>query len=327
MNRRDFITLLGGGAAAWPLAARAQQSAMPVIGFLNSASPEAFRPNVAGFRQGLQEAGYVEGKNIAIDYRWAGGQYSKLPAPAAELVSRKVSVIAATGGIASARSAKEATASIPIVFVTGNDPVNADLVPNFNRPGGNVTGVAFLVNTLGAKRLELLREVIPGATTIGMLVNPTNPDVEPETKDMRAAAGAIGRELIVVNAATERELDQAFSVLAKEHTRALTIAGDPFFATRGQQLAELAARYSLPAINPTREFADAGGLMSYGTSVRDAYRQAGSYVARILRGEKPADLPVLQPTKFELVINLKTANALGLRVPNTLLVSADEVIE
>jgi putative ABC transport system substrate-binding protein len=326
VRRREFITLIGG-AAGWPISARAQQAAMPVIGFLNSASPGPFTRNVAAFRQGLKEAGYIEGQNVAIDYRWAGGQYDKLPALAAELVSRRVSVIAATGGIPSARSAKEATPSIPIVFVTGNDPVNAGLVPNFNRPGGNVTGVAFLVNTLGAKRLELLREVIPGATTIGMLVNPTNPDVEPETKDMRAAADAIGRRLIVVNAATERELDQAFSVLAKEHTGALTIAGDPFFATRSQQLAELAVRYSLPAINPTREFPDAGGLMSYGTSVIDAYRQAGTYVARILRGEKPADLPVLQPTKFELVINLKTANALGLRVPNTLLVSADEVIE
>ena len=193
MTRREFITLLGSAAIAWPLDARAQQPAMPVIGFLNSASPEAFAPYVAGFRQGLQEGGYVEGKNIAIDYRWAGGQYSKLPTLAAELVSRKVSVIAATGGIPSARSAKEATASIPIVFITGNDPVNAGLVPNFNQPGGNITGVAFLINTLGAKRLELLREVIPGATTIGMLVNPTNPDVVPETKDMRAAADAIGR--------------------------------------------------------------------------------------------------------------------------------------
>jgi len=306
LKRRDFITLLGG-AAAWPFAARAEQAAMPVIGFLNSASPEAFRPNVAGFRQGLQEAAYVEGKNIVIDYRWAGGQYSKLPALAAELVSRKVSVIAATGGIPSARSAKEATASIPIVFITGNDPVNAGLVPNFNRPGGNGTGVAFLINTLGAKRLELLREVSPGATTIGMLVNPTNPDVEPETMDMRAAADAIGCELIVVNAATERGLDQAFSVLVNKHTGALTVAGDPFFSIRSKQLAELAARYSLPAINPTRELPDAGGLMSYGTSIKDAYRQAGIYVARILRGEQPADLPVLQPTKFELVINLKTA--------------------
>jgi len=327
VNRREFITLIGGAVAAWPRGARAQQPAMPVIGFLNSASPEAFGPYVAGFRQGLQEGGYVEGKNIAIDYRWAGGQYNKLPALAAELVSRRVSVIAATGGIPSAQSAKEATASIPIVFVTGNDPVNAGLVPNFNQPGGNITGVAFLINTLGAKRLELLRELIPAATTIGMLVNPTNPDVVPETKDMRAAADAIGRRLIVVNATTERELDQAFSVLAKEHTGALTIAGDPFFATRAQQLAELAARYSLPAIDPLREFPDVGGLMSYGTSVIDAYRQAGTYVARILRGEKPADLPVVQPTKFELVINLKTARALGLDVPPTLLAAAEEVIE
>jgi putative ABC transport system substrate-binding protein len=275
----------------------------------------------------LQEAGYVEGKNIAIDYRWAGGQYDKLPALAAELVNRRVSVIAATGGIPSARSAKVATASIPIVFVTGNDPVNAGLVPSFNQPGGNITGIAFLTNTLGAKRIELLREMIPGATTIGMLVNPSNPDAVPETKDMRTAADAIGCRLIVVNATTERELDQAFSVLAKERPGALAVAGDPFFAIRRQQLAELAARYSLAAISPFREFTDAGGLMSYGTSIIDAYRQAGTYVARILRGEKPADLPVVQPTKFELVINLKTANALGLRVPNTLLVSADEVIE
>jgi putative ABC transport system substrate-binding protein len=300
---------------------------MPVIGFLNSASPQAFGHYVAGFRQGLQEAGYVEGKNIATDYRWAGGQYDKLPALAAELVNRRVSVIAATGGIPSARSAKEATASIPIVFVTGNDPVNAGLVPSFNQPGGNITGIAFLTNTLGAKRIELLREMVPGATTIGMLVNPSNPDAVPETKDMRTAAHAIGCRLIVVNATTERELDQAFSVLAKERPGALAVAGDPFFAIRRQQLAELAARYSLAAISPFREFTDAGGLMSYGTSIIDAYRQAGTYVARILRGEKPADLPVVQPTKFELVINLKTANALGLRVPNTLLVSADEVIE
>jgi putative ABC transport system substrate-binding protein len=324
MRRRDFITLLGG-AAAWPLTARAQQAAMPVVGFLNNSSPDAFAPFVAAFRQGLNDTGYVEGRNVAIEFRWAEGQRERLPTLAADLVRRQVAVIFANGP--SIPAAMAATTTIPIVFDTGGDPVQLGFVASLNRPGGNVTGVAFLVNTLGAKRLGLLRELAPAATVIGFLVDPTNPASATETSDMQAAADTLGRRLLTVKASTESELDAAFAIFSQQRIDALIVAAETFFLNRRDRLVELAARLAVPTMYHLREMAAAGGLMSYGTSISDAYRQAGVYTGKILRGAKPADLPVIQPTKFELVINLKTAKALGLEIPSGLLALADDVIE
>jgi putative tryptophan/tyrosine transport system substrate-binding protein len=327
MRRREFITLLGGVAATWPLAARAQQPAMPVIGFLNGASPEGYARPLSAFREGLSASGYVEGRNVAIEYRWAEGQYDRLPELAADLVRRQVTVIAATTNPAGP-AAKAATTTIPIVFTMGSDPVQLGVVASLNRPSGNITGVTVLAVELGPKRLELLHELVPTATTIALLVNPTNLAVaETESRDLQAAASTLGLQLYVVRASTERDLDAVFASLAELHTGGLVIGADPFFISRIELLATLAVRYAMPTIYQYRDFAAAGGLMSYGGSLTDAYRQAGVYIARILKGEKPADLPVVQSTKVELILNLKTARALGLTVPLALIGRADEVIE
>jgi putative ABC transport system substrate-binding protein len=312
---------------AWPLAARAQQPALPVIGFLNSGSAGPLSANLRGFLQGLSEAGYVEGRNVAIEQRWADGDYDRLPQLAADLVGRKVSALAATGGLPSALAAKAATRTIPIVFVMGSDPVKAGVVASLNRPGGNITGVSFLTNTLGPKRIEFLSQLVPRAATIGMLVNPTNPDAEMEISDASAALQALGRKLFVVKASAGNNVDAAFATLAEQRVGGLVVVGDPFFAGKARpQIIALAARHRIPAMYAFREDPVAGGLSSYGTSLTDAYRQVGVYVGSILKGAKPADIPVIQSTKFEFVLNLKTAQTLGLTIPQTLLLRADEVI-
>jgi len=326
LKRREFTTLLAG-AAAWPLAARAQQPAMPVVGFLNSGTPEGFASSVAAFRQGLNKAGYVEGQNVAIEYRWAQNQYDRLRALAAELVRRPVDVLAATGGTVSALAAKAATSSLPIVFEMGADPVKAGLVESLNRPGANRTGVMLVIGLLGGKRLELVRELVPAAETIAVLVNPKNPNAALETRDVQDAARALGRETYVLNASIESDIDAAFARAMRQRIGALLVMADPFFVTVHDQFVGLAARHALPTIYPLREFVAAGGLISYGTSIADVFRQTGDYVGQVLKGAKPADLPIMQPTRFELVINLKTAKTLGLTVPLTLQVAADEVIE
>ncbi len=325
MRRRAFIKMIAGSTVAWPLTTRAQQPAMPVIGFLSSRSANDSALQVAAFRQALSEAGYVEGQNVAIDYRWAEGQYDRLRGMAGHLVGRQVSVIFASGP--AAHVAKAATTSIPIVFVSGEDPVKFGLVASFNKPGGNITGVTTFNAVLGSKRLELLHELVPNAAMMTLLVNPNYPSAESEIKEMRAAAHAVGRNLIVVNASTESEIDAAFAELVQQRVGGLIVTGDPFFVSRREKLVALAARHALPAIYVQREFAVAGGLIGYGSSLIDAYRQAGIYAGRILKGAKPGDLPVVQPTKFDFVINLKTAKALGLDIPPKLLALASEVIE
>jgi putative ABC transport system substrate-binding protein len=326
VNRRAFTMLLGG-AAAWPLAARAQQPAMPVLGFLNTGSSLSFAHLANAFRQGLKETGYIEGQNVMIEYRWAESRYDQLPVLAADLVKRQVNVIAATGGEQSVVAAKAATTRIPIVFIAGGDPVRQGLVASLNQPGGNLTGMSFLTGAIESKRLGLLREFVPNAATIGVLLNPTSPAAELELRDIPDAARAIGQKIVILEASNEWDIDAAFATLIQRQIGALLVASDPLFSNRRDQIVALAARYSLPTIYYLREFTAAGGLMSYGANLVDAFRQLGIYAGRILKGENPADLPVMQPTKFELVINLKTAKSLGLTVPDKLLALADEVIE
>jgi putative ABC transport system substrate-binding protein len=325
MNRREFITVIGGAAVSWPLAAHAQQKAMPVIGYLHFAAP-AYTPTATAFLQGLSETGYVEGQNVAIEYRWAEGQYDRLPAMAADLVGRKVDLIAAFGP-PPAKAAKSATSTIPIVFEVGNDAVEAGLVASLARPGGNATGLSILFTQLTPKRLELLCELIPQAKTIALLVNPNSPTAEPSIRGAQEAARAKGVQLSILNASTESEIDAAFATFVNLQADGLIIAADPFFDTRREQLVAPAAHYKVPTIYFERAFSTAGGLISYGTSLPAVYRQMGIYAGRILKGEKPADLPVEQPTKFEMIINLKTAKVLGLTVPPKLIFTADEVIE
>src|SRR5262245_10379373 len=324
MKRREFITLIGG-AAAWPIAARAQQPAMPVVGFMSSRSADDSTRVVAAFHQGTAEMGYVEGRNVVIEFRWAQGQYDRLPALARELVARPVAVIAAVG--ASELAAKAATTVIPIIFGTGDDPINKGVLTSLNRPGGNITGAMFLTSALGAKRLGLLRELVAGANKFALLVNPNTAVGQAQTRDVQEAARALGLDLIVLNSNTDQSIDANFAVLAAQRVAALLVGADPLFDIRRDQLVALAAQYRVPAIYQFREYALAGGLMSYGASITDMYRQVGVYIGRVLKGEKPGDLPVMQPTKFELVINMKTAKTLGLPIPPDVLSLADEVIE
>ena len=326
MKRREFITLLGG-ATAWPLAARAQQAAMPVVGFLSSRAPGESADLVAAFRQGLAEAGYVEGQNVSLEFRWGEGRYERLAGYAVELVRRAVTVIVTAGGDPAAQAAKAATATIPIVFVSGSDPVKVGLVASLNRPGGNITGVHLLILGLGAKRLGLLHELMPTVNLVGLLVNPNFADALTQLRDVEDAAQSLGLKLVVQKAGTEFEIDTAFADLARQKTGAILVIADPFFTSQRVQIAALAARYAMPAMFELREYAAAGGLMSYGPDLADGYRQGGVYAGKILKGAKPAELPVEQPTKLGLVINLKTAKALGLQIPDKLLALADEVIE
>ena len=326
MRRREFITLIGG-VAAWPLAAVGQQSVIPVIGLLGSASADGYAPMMSPFQRGLAENGYIVGQNVAIEYRWAENQVARLPELAADLVRRNVAVIFVPTGVASVLAAKAATTMIPIVFSIGADPVKFGLVASLNRPGGNITGVSSLLIALVGKRLGLLRELAPKAQSIGFLVNNENPNADSDTRDVQESANALGQQIQVVNANTEADIESAFVVLIKNSVDALLVASDPFLFTRRDQIATLAAKYTIPTIYDRREAVTEGGLISYGASFADVNRQAGNYVGRILKGEKASDLPVLQPTKFELVINLKAAKSLGLSVPQTLLVTADEVIE
>jgi putative ABC transport system substrate-binding protein len=325
-SRRDFITLVGGAAAAWPMGARAQQQAVPVVGFLDSRSPGDADDIVPAFRAGLNEAGYIEGRDVKIDQRWAEGRYDRLPTLAADLVRRQVAVLLA-GGPSAAQAARSATSATPVVFIASPDPVKTGLVASLNRPGGNTTGFFLFSGQLEPKKLELLHEVAPKAQRIGALVNPTNANNEVQSASLSSAARALGLEVIFVRASTAGEIDAAFADFVQQKSEAVFIGNDPFFTDRREQIVTLAARHALPAVYTQRQAALAGGLMSYGSSITDAYHQMGVYTGRILKGVKPANLPVLQPTKFVLAINLKTAKSLGLTVPSTLLVAADEVIE
>ncbi len=328
MNRRELITLIGGAATAWPLAARAQQPAMPVVGLLDPRSPDALADRLRGFRQGLKDAGFVEGQNAAIEYRWAENRMDRLAELAADLVRRQVAVIVTPGGLASALAAKAATTTIPIVFVVADDPVRLGLVASLARPDGNLTGINFFSGELTAKRLDLLRELVPAVSRVAVLVNPANAtNAETASREAETAARAMGLQIQVFNASTSREINAAFATFVRERVDAVFIGVDPFFNSRRIQLVQLATRYAVPASYPARDFAEAGGLMSYGANIADAWRQVGVYSGRILKGAKPADLPVVQSSKFELVINAETARMLGLNVPPSLLAITDEVIE
>ena len=326
MKRRTFIAGLGS-AAAWPVVARGQQSAIPVVGFLSSRSRGESAGVVAAFRRGLGEVGVIEGQNLIIAFRWAEGRYDRLPALAAELVNLRVAVLFAAGGPPSALAAKDATSTIPVVFSAVSEPIRLGLVPSLNRPGGNVTGMSFLDSELVAKSAQHLKEAVPAAAVIGLLVNPSGPSAEIYAKEAPAAARALGIQIPVLNASTEHDLDEAFASLGKLHAGGLVVPAEPFFDSQRERIVSLAAQHAVPMISSLREYVTAGGLMSYGPSLPDSYRQAGIYVGRILKGMKPHELPVMQPTKFELVINLKTAKALGLTIPETLLATADEVIQ
>src|SRR5215831_3016572 len=328
MRRRAFITLLGSAAAAWPLAARAQQPAMPVIGILYGGSYDAYAYLLTAIRRGLRETGYIEGRNLAIEYRWAGGRYERVPALVEDLVRRHVDVIVASGGGGYvATTTKAATATIPIVFTTNLDPVKSGLVASLNHPGGNATGMSLFSSLLEPKKFELIHELVPKAAAIAILVNPDNPNTESIVKIVKEAGDALRRSLVIATASTDREIESAYATAVERRAGGLIVAADPFFNDRREQIVALSARYAIPAIYEWREFAERGGLMSYGSSITDAFRQVGIYAGRILKGEKPADLPVQQPTKFELVVNLKTAKALGLEMPTAILLRADEVIE
>ncbi len=327
MKRREFISLLGGAAAAWPLAARAQQPAMPVIGWMGSTSAEGFADRVAAFREGLKEVGFIEHQNVTIEYRWADDHNERLPELAADLVGRHVAVIVTGGGTPTALAAKAATATTPIVFVIAADPVRTGLVASLNRPGGNITGIAGFTDVLVTKRLELLTELLPNASVFGMLLNPSNPNSEIRSSDMRAAARVVGRQIRFVGASSQSELEKAFTTALEQGVGALVVQNETLFNSRRDQVVGLAARYRLPTIYETREDVTAGGLMSYGPRTSDRYRLLGIYTGKILKGERPADLPVMRPTKIDLIINLKTAKALGLDVPPMLIARADEVIE
>jgi putative ABC transport system substrate-binding protein len=327
MQRREFITLLGGAAAAWPITARAQQPAMPAIGFLSSRSANDSARAVNAFRQGLAEKGYVEGRNAEIEFRWADGQFDRLPALASDLVQRSVAVLVAVGGAQTATIAKATTSTIPIIFGIGEDPVKEGLVPNLNRPGGNMTGATFSTALLGAKRLGILRDLVPSAKVIALLVNQSSSQGQGQKQDIEKAAREVGQRLVVLDGSTDHEIDASYANLAKQNVGALIVGADPFFDPRRDRMIALSARYAVPTIYQFREFVLAGGLVSYGASITDYYRQIGVYAGRVLKGESPADLPVMLPTKFELSINLKTAKALGLTVPATLLARANEVID
>jgi len=327
MRRREFITLVSGAAAIWPLAAHAQQPPMPVIGFLSGVSASTFAPMIAAFYKGLKETGYAEGQNVAIEYRWAEGQYDRLRALAADLVGHRVTVIAATGGPASGLAAKAATSSIPIVFSSGSDPVSVGLVKDLARPEGNVTGITFFADTIMAKRLELMRELVPGAPIIAVLVNPNNVDTPTELREVQAAAREAGQEIMVLNASTPSEIDAAFAALVQRATGALVVAGDPMLAAQRDQIRALAHRHAIPMLSSSLDPDTPDALITYGARLTESYRQVGIYTGKILAGAKPKDLPVLRPTKFLLTINLKIAKELGLKVPTSILLLADEVIE
>jgi putative tryptophan/tyrosine transport system substrate-binding protein len=326
VKRREFISFIGSAAATWPLAVRAQQQAVPVIGFLSTLSSTVAAAQLGGFNQGLNEAGYVENRNVAIEFRWAEGHYDRLPALAADLVDRRVAVIMA-GGPPAALVAKAATSTIPVVFTSGDDPVQSGLVPSLNSPGGNITGVHFFVSELSAKRLGLLHDLLPQVTVIAAMLNPTSPSAERQAKDLQNAGRALGLQIQIVNASSAQETDAAFDAFGLQKVGAVIIGSDPSYYVRREQIVALAARHAIPTVYEQREYVEAGGLMSYGTNVRDGYRLAATYVGRILKGKKPADLPVVQETKFELLLNIKTAKTLGIKIPDNVLSLADDVIE